>query len=121
MAPSGRTLAFAEYEAAANQVAPLIRDTGLDKGQHMAIFMENHPAMLLAQAGAERTGLYFTPVNSYLSAEEVAYVINDSRSRIVVTSTAKAEVAAPLPALGPAVDRFIMIDTTNSDSVVDVY
>ena len=47
----------------------------------MAIFMENHPAMLLAEAGAERTGLYFTPVNSYLSAEEVAYVINDSRSR----------------------------------------
>ena len=34
--------------------------------------------MLLTEAGAERTGLYFTPVNSYLSAEEVAYVVNDS-------------------------------------------
>ena len=94
MAPSGRTLTFAEYEAGANQVAHVLRETGLRKGDHMAIFMENHPAMLLAEAGAERTGLYFTPVNSYLSAEEVAYVINDSRSRVVVTSTAKAEVAA---------------------------
>ena len=79
----------------------------------MAIFMENHPAMLLAEAGAERTGLYFTPVNSYLSADEVAYVVNDSRSRVVVTSTAKADVAAQLPALCPDVDRFIMVDTTN--------
>ena len=116
MAPSGRTLTFAEYEAGANQVAHVLRETGLRKGDHVAIFMENHPAMLLAEAGAERTGLYFTPVNSYLSAEEVAYVINDSRSRVVVTSTAKAEVAAQLPALCPDVDRFIMVDTTNSDA-----
>ena len=113
MAPSGRTLTFAEYEAAANQVAHVVRETGLRKGDHVAIFMENHPAMLLAQAGAERTGLYFTPVNSYLSAEEVAYVINDSRSRIVVTSTAKADVAVQLPTLCPDVDRFIMVDTTS--------
>jgi fatty-acyl-CoA synthase/long-chain acyl-CoA synthetase len=114
MAPSGRTLTFAEYEAGANQVAHLVRETGLRKGDHVAIFMENHPAMLLAEAGAERTGLYFTPVNSYLAADEVAYVINDSRSRIVVTSTAMAEVAALLPALCPDVDRWIMVDTTSN-------
>ena len=121
MAPSGRTLTFAEYEAAANQVAHVLRETGLRKGDHIAIFMENHPAMLVAEAGAERTGLYFTPVNSYLSAEEVAYVINDSRSRIVVTSTAKADVAAQLPALCPDVDRWIMVDSTESGHVVDGY
>ena len=115
MAPSGRTLTFAEYEAGANQAAHALRETGLRKGDHMAIFMENHPAMLLAQAGAERTGLYFTPVNSYLSAEEVAYVINDSRSRVVVSSTAKADVAHQLPALCPDVDRWIMVDTTGGD------
>ncbi len=114
MAPSGRTLTFAEYEAAANQVAHLLRDSDLRKGDHMAIFMENHPAVLLAEAGAERTGLYFTPVNFYLSAEEVAYVINDSRSRVVVTSTVKTEVARQLPALCPDVERWVMVDTTGS-------
>ncbi|HLM96808.1 MAG TPA: AMP-binding protein [Acidimicrobiales bacterium] len=109
MAPSGRTLTFAEYEASANQMAHVLRETGLRRQDHMAIFMENHPAMLLTEAGAERTGLYFTPVNSYLSAEEVAYVVNDSKSRVVVTSAAKAEVAEQLPALCPAVDRWIMV------------
>jgi acyl-CoA synthetase (AMP-forming)/AMP-acid ligase II len=99
-------------------VAHVLRDTGLRKGDHMAIFMENHPAVLLAEAGAERTGLYFTPVNFYLSAEEVAYVINDSRSRVVVTSTARAEIAAQLPALCPDVERWIMVDTTSAGSVV---
>ncbi len=109
MAPSGRVVSWADYEAGANQVAHVLRDTGLRKGDHMAIFMENDPAMLLAEAGAERTGLYYTPVNSYLSAEEVAYVINDSRSKVVVTSATKADVAAQLPALCPDVDRWIMV------------
>ncbi len=111
MAPSGRVLTFAQYEAAANQVAHLVRETGLRGNDHMAIFMENDPAMLVTEAGAERTGLYFTPVNSYLSAEEVAYVVNDSRSRVVVTSSAKAEVAQQLPALCPKVERWIMTNT----------
>jgi long-chain acyl-CoA synthetase len=109
MAPSGRVVSWADYEAGANQVAHVLRDTGLRKGDHMAIFMENNPAMLLAEAGAERTGLYYTPVNSYLSAEEVAYVVNDSRSKVVVTSAAKADVAAQLPALCPDVERWIMV------------
>ena len=101
MAPSGRILTFAEYEAGANQVAHLLRESGLRRQDHMAIFMENDPAMLLAEAGAERTGLYFTPVNSYLAPEEVAYVVNDSQSRVVVTSAAKAEVARELPGAVP--------------------
>ncbi len=109
MAPSGRVVTWAEYEAGANQVAHLLRDTGLRKGDHMAIFMENDPAVFLTEAGAERTGLYFTPVNSYLSAEEVAYVVNDSQSRVVVTSGAKAEVAEQLPALCPNVERWVMV------------
>src|SRR5262249_10557271 len=114
--PSGRVLTWAEYEAGANQVAHLLRDTGLRKGDHMAIFMENDPAMLLAEAGAERTGLYFTPVNSYLAAEEVAYVVNDSQSRVVITSRAKAAVAAQLPALCPHVERWVMVGAEGGDT-----
>ncbi len=109
MAPSGRVVTWAEYEAGANRVAHFLRDAGLRKGEHMAIFMENDPAVLLTEAGAERTGLYFTPVNSYLSAEEVAYIVNDSHSRVVVTSAAKAEVAEQLPALCPNVERWVMV------------
>ena len=107
--PSGRVVTWAEYEAGANQTAHVIRDSGLAKGDHMALFMENIPEVLLAEAGAERTGVYYTPVNSYLSAEEVAYIVNNSESRLVVTSAAKAEVAEQLPALCPNVERWIMV------------
>ncbi len=106
--PSGRVVTWSAYEAAANQVAQLLRQVGLVKGDHVAVFMENVPEVLLAEAGAERSGVYFTPVNSYLSTEEAAYVVNDSQSRVVFTSAAKADVATQLPALCPQVERWIM-------------
>ncbi|HUC06359.1 MAG TPA: AMP-binding protein [Acidimicrobiales bacterium] len=108
MADSGETLTFAQYEAAANQVAHLVRHSGLEARDHMALFMENDPRLLVAEGGAERAGLFFTPINSYLSVDEAAYIVNDSQSRLVVTSASQAEVAQQLPERCPHVERWLM-------------
>jgi len=112
MATTGETITFAEFESAANRFAHLYRDLGLRRGDHVAFFMENNPRMLEAEGGAERSGLYFTCVNSYLSADEVAYIVNDSESQVVVSSVAKREVAAQVPARCPGVKRWLMVDGT---------
>jgi long-chain acyl-CoA synthetase len=108
MATGGEVVTYAEYEADANRVAHVLRGAGLQRRDHVAIFMDNDWRMLVCEGGAERTGLYYTCVNSYLSAEEVAYIVNDSRARVVMTSAAKAEVASRLPALCPDVERWLM-------------
>ena len=103
-------MTYAEYEAAANRVAHLYRAQGLQRMDHVAFLMENNPRMLEAEGGAERTGLYYTCINSYLAADEVAYIVNDSQARVVVTSAAKREVARSLPAQCPNVERWLMVD-----------
>jgi long-chain acyl-CoA synthetase len=110
MASSGQVITFGEYEAAANRMAHLLRQAGLRRADHVALFMENNPRMLEVEGGAERTGLLYTCINSYLSADETAYIINDCQARIVVTSTAKAEVAEQLPERCPKVERWLMVD-----------
>jgi len=60
MARTGHTLTFGEYEAAADRVAQLFRDQGLERLDHVAFFMENNPRLLECEGGAERTGLYYT-------------------------------------------------------------
>ncbi|MGH9028666.1 MAG: AMP-binding protein [Acidimicrobiales bacterium] len=109
MASGGQVVSFADYEASANQVAQMLRESGLRRRDHIAIFMENDHRMLICEGGAERTGLYYTCVNSYLTAEEVAYIVNDCEARVVVTSIAKAEVASQLPPLCPRVERWVMV------------
>src|SRR4030088_159887 len=108
MAASGEVVTFGEYEACANRVARMLRGAGLQRRDHVAIFMDNDPRMLMCEGGAERTGVYYTCVNSYLSAEEVAYIVNDSQARVVMTTCAKSEVASRLPALCPNVERWLM-------------
>jgi long-chain acyl-CoA synthetase len=113
MATSGRVITFGEYEAAANRLAHLFRQAGLKRGEHVAFFMENNPRILEAEGAAERTGLYYTCINSYLSADEVAYIVNDCQARIVITSAAKAGVAKDLPVRCPNVERWLMVDTAD--------
>ncbi len=109
MAGTGETITFGEYEARCNQVAHLLRDAGLQRGDHISIFMENNPRMLEIEGGAERIGLYFTLVNAYLAADEVAYIINNSRSRVFFTSVAKRDVAEAAARACPGVERFFMV------------
>jgi long-chain acyl-CoA synthetase len=111
MATSGETVSYSEFESRANQVAHLLRDAGLRRGDHIAIFMENNARMLEIAGGAERTGLYYTLINSYLAPDEVAYIITNSTSRLLFSSAAKREVAVPAAAKCPQLERLLMTGT----------
>src|SRR5271163_4955658 len=86
MAGSGEAVTYAELEARSNRLAHLFRDRGLKRLDHYAIFMENNSRYLESCSAGERAGLYFTCVNSYLTASELAYIVTNSESRILVTS-----------------------------------
>jgi long-chain acyl-CoA synthetase len=121
MATSGVTISFGELERRANQLAHLLRASGVRRLDHIAIFMENNPRMVECCSAGERTGVYYTCVNSYLSPEEVAYIVNNCQARVVITSAAKRDVAVALPALCPDVERWLMVDIDQPDSGYDPY
>ncbi|MGH2930939.1 MAG: AMP-binding protein, partial [Solirubrobacteraceae bacterium] len=108
MASSGETVTFAEYEAASNRAAHLLRDAGLRRGDHIAVFMENGTALLAIEGGAERTGLYYTLVNTYLGIDEVAYIVTNSRSRVLFSSAAKRQVAGAAAMRCQGLERMLM-------------
>ena len=121
MAGSGETVSYRELDERSNRLAHLLRSQGLKRLDHFSIFMENNAHYVIANAAGERTGLYYTCINSYLTAEELAYIINNSESQILITSRAKratAEQALPdCPALklclivdAPSDGRFVNLD-----------
>jgi len=105
MATSGETVTYGDYEARCNQVAHFLRAAGLRRGDHISVFMENNPRLLEIAGGAERTGLYFTLINRYLATDEVAYILTNSRSRLLFTSTAMRSVAEAAAAKCPELGR----------------
>lgn len=109
MGSTGEVITYREYEDRCNRLARLFRDQGLRRGDHVAIFMENNSRYLETEGAADRTGLYYTLVNSYLSPEELAYIVNDCQARVLITSAAKRDIALAAVPECPKVERFLMV------------
>ena len=105
MASTGEAVTYREFEDRSNQLAHLLRQSGLSPLDHYSIFMENNDRYLESCSAGERTGTYYTCVNSYLTAEELAYILTNSRSEVLITSTAKASVALEAIADCPGIRR----------------
>jgi fatty-acyl-CoA synthase len=74
----------------------------------VALFMENTPRFLEVVWAARRSGLYLTAVNRYLTVEEAAYIIDDCDAKVLISSFARADVAAALPGRLPRCRDFLV-------------
>jgi long-chain acyl-CoA synthetase len=110
MAATGETVTYRELEARCNRLAHLFRNHGLRRLDHYAIFMENNSRYLESCGAGERSGLYYTCINSYLTPDELAYILNNSQSRVLITSRAKLDIAREALQRAPQVELCIVAD-----------
>jgi acyl-CoA synthetase (AMP-forming)/AMP-acid ligase II len=110
MAASGEQITYGELEARANQTAHLFRHLGLQRGDHIAILLENHPRFLQICWAAQRAGLYYTAISWRLQHAEVEYIVNNCEAQVFITSRARAEVVEPLNETTPNVKARFMLD-----------
>jgi long-chain acyl-CoA synthetase len=115
MAGNGAAVTYAEFEARTNRLAHLLRAHGLKRLDHYAIFMENNDRYLECCGAGERSGLYYTCVNSYLTADELAYILTNSESKALITSRARREVALQAVRQCPNVSLCLIVDGTGDD------
>jgi long-chain acyl-CoA synthetase len=110
MEPSGEVVTYRQLNDRSIRLARLWQSHGLRPGDHVAVFMENHPRYFEVVWAALRSGLYLTTVNSYLTSEEVGYILSDSGARSLVTSAAKASVARDALDHGAGVELALLVD-----------
>ncbi len=112
MADTGETVSFGELEARANQGAQLFRSLGLERGDHIAILLENHVRFFQLCWAAQRAGLYYTAISWRLQQEEVEYIVDNCEAKVFITSHERRAVVAPLVDKTPNVIARYMIDGT---------
>jgi long-chain acyl-CoA synthetase len=86
--PSGTIITFDELEARANRLAHFFRRAGLVEGDAVAILMENNEHLHAVMWAARRSGLYYVPINTHLTAAEAAYIVDNSAAKAIVGSAA---------------------------------
>ncbi len=112
MGESGEIITYRELDRRSKQVARVLREAGLRPGDHLAVLLENHPRYFEIVWGAQRAGLYTTPINWHLKPEEVGYIVEDCEATALVSSSALAGIAS---GLGRHLDRVglrLMLDGT---------
>ena len=119
MGATGETITFAELEERSNRCAHLFRNLGLRPGDHVAIYLENSPRYHEIFWAAHRAGLYYTCISSYLTAPEVAFIVQDCGARLVISSTYKRDVACQLPKLVPGVEHWLMHRSAGPHATAD--
>ena len=112
IAETGETVTFKQFDDVSMQASQLFRSLGLKRGDHIALMLENHPALLQICLAAQRAGLYFTAISFRLQEDEVEYIVNDCMAKVFITSRAQQSVAERLQGKLGGVKHAFMLDGT---------
>ena len=105
LADTGDVLSFRELEERSNRIAHLFRSLGLKRGDHVAVLMENRLDLFPVYWAAQRTGLYYTPVNWHLTPDEAAYIVDNCEAKVLVSSADLEDIAAHAAATASGLER----------------
>jgi long-chain acyl-CoA synthetase len=90
----GDTISYGELYARSQRVAALLHEAGLRRGDGVAIMLPNRPEFLEIAWGCQLSGLYYSPINTHLTLDEVAYIIEDCEARALFIDVSMTELGA---------------------------
>ncbi len=111
-----RRYSYAAFAERAWRLANALRGAGLEKGDRVATLLPNSPAMLESHFGVPAAGGILVTVNTRLSRDEVAYILEHSGSGFLLLD---AELAGLVE--GVDLDGVHVIRVDDTGSVDDPY
>src|SRR3954468_23560766 len=79
-----RRLSWAETQREVTRVARALRAAGVERGDHVAVWVPNHIEWVLLWLGANAIGAVIIAVNTRYKTEEVAYILRQSDAKLLV-------------------------------------
>ncbi|MDN5748505.1 MAG: acyl--CoA ligase family protein [Pseudonocardia sp.] len=90
-----RRTSYAEFAAEATRVAHALRGSGVEPGDRVAYLLPNVPEMLVAHFAVPLAGAVLVAINTRLSTEEVRYILDHARAKVLVVDAALHATGAP--------------------------
>ncbi|ELS50598.1 putative Dicarboxylate-CoA ligase PimA [Streptomyces viridochromogenes Tue57] len=79
-----RSWTYEELDAAVSRAASVLLDQGLAPGDRVGAYGHNSDAYLIAFLACSRAGLVHVPVNQNLTGDDLAYIVGQSGSSLVL-------------------------------------
>jgi len=114
-----RRLTYLELATEATRVAHALRASGIQPGDRVAYVMPNLPEMLVAQFAVPLAGAVLVSVNTRLSDEEIAYILNHSGAKMLVTDSAFLPAVASAVQNVPTVTEVVLFEDSEAGQIAD--
>lgn len=82
----GREVTFAELDAASDAFGAHLQSLGVQKGEPVALYLNNCPQYVMAHYGVQKIGAIVCPCSPLNKAHELAYQLNDLEARVIVAA-----------------------------------
>ena len=85
----GRRWTYRETDRRANRLAHALRDAGVQNGDRVAVCLDNSAEAVFALFGILKAGAAVLLINPSTKAEKMAYLLNNSRAKALLTDRRK--------------------------------
>ncbi|MBH8607622.1 fatty acid--CoA ligase [Thermoactinomyces sp. CICC 10521] len=116
----GRRLTYREWDREVNRAANAFLAAGVRKGDRVTAYLYNTEELATSLLACAKIGAVFNPVNFRLSAEEIAFILQDAEPKIVLFEQAVEPCVAAVHKGYPGT-AFWFIDSDPPDYAVDYH
>ncbi len=92
----GEKITFSRLLDEVERFATFLKKSGIGKGDRVAVYAQNSPHFIIAFFGIMRTNAVVVPLNPMLVERELEYVLSDSGSKMVITTSELANRILPV-------------------------
>ncbi|USZ69078.1 AMP-binding protein [Halorussus salilacus] len=92
-ATTGDRYTYAELDRRANRVARFLRESGLDRGDRVAVLSRNRPELVDLFFATAKTGSVLAPLSHRLAAAELVEMLNNVEPSLLVVEEPFADLA----------------------------
>jgi len=105
-----RRYTFAEIQAFANQLANTLCARGLTRGDRVCVLLAQSPECAIAHVACWKAGMVSAPCSVLFAGDAIAYRLNDSGARLLITDSANYPKVAAIRAQCPSLERIMVVD-----------
>jgi amino acid adenylation domain-containing protein len=118
IAPEGR-FTYREIDEMANKIAHAILSDGLEKGDRVALFIDNSLEAVVSLFGVLKVGGIFLMINPTTKVEKLTYILNNCQASALISSRQKLSVITEVSSKTPYL-KWVYLAGEKIASLVDL-
>ncbi|HBX24620.1 MAG TPA: long-chain fatty acid--CoA ligase [Desulfotomaculum sp.] len=108
--PKGQRWNFRQWNDQVNRVANALLKLGIGRGDRVSTYLGNSSELVTVLFAAAKIGAVYNPINNNLSPVELAFILNDAESRVLVFGAGESGRVTRARGKIKTVEHYLYID-----------